>query len=168
MRAFALSLSLVALVCATPVSAQSVALSGLAGQRLHLSAEAVAALPRVTISFEAHGVARVYEGPLLIDVLKAVGAPTGDALRGSALATVVLATARDGYQVAYGLAEADPGTRPNRIILADRADGRPLDAEAGPFQIVVEGDLRPARSIRQVTHLRLQSLASDEAEDHGH
>ena len=168
MRAFALYLVLVALGLAPPTAAQSVALTGLAGQRLDLSAEAVAALPRAAIAFDVHGVAHVYEGPLLIDVLKVVGAPTGKDLRGPALAIVVLATARDGYQVAYSLAEADPGTRPNRIILADRADGAPLDAQTGPFQIVVEGDLRPARSIQQVTRLSLQSLGSGEAEDHAH
>lgn len=108
----------------------------------------------------------VYEGPLLIDVLKAVGAPTGHELRGPALASVVLASAADGYQVAYGLAEADPGTRSNRIILADRADGAALDTDAGPFQIVVEGDLRPARSIRQVVSLQVRSLASTASTEH--
>ena len=95
-----------------------------------------------------------------------MGAPTGRELRGPALASVVVASAADGYQVACGLAEADPGTRPNRIILADRADGEALDAEAGPFQIVVEGDLRPARSIRQVISLEVRSLASTAATDH--
>lgn len=74
MRAFALSLVLVALSIATPAGAQSVALTGLAGQRLDLSAEAVASLPRAAIAFDVHGVAHVYEGPLLVDVLKVVGA----------------------------------------------------------------------------------------------
>ena len=168
MRAFAIPLVLAALACGAPATAQSVTLTGSDGQRLELSAEAVAALPRMAITFDAHGVTHVYEGPLLIDVLKAVGAPTGRELRGPALASVVLATAADGYQVAYGLAEADPGTRPNRIILADRADGQPLDADAGPFQIVVEGDLRPARSIRQVTGLEVRSLADGGARTHAH
>ena len=168
MRALALSLVAAALACAAPAAAQSVALTGLEGQRMDLSAEALQALPRVTLSFDAHGVTHVYEGPLRQDVLKAVGAPAGRELRGPALAAVILATARDGYQVAYGLAEADPGTRPNRIILADRADGQPLDGEAGPFQIVVEGDLRPARSIRQVTHLEVRSLASRRGGEHAH
>ena len=166
MRLLALSLTFAALAFAHPAVAQSVALIGTTGERVELSAQDVAALPRVTIHFDAHGVTHVYEGPLLIDVLKAVGAPTGRELRGPALASVVLASAADGYQVADGLAEADPGTRPNRIILADRADGEALDAEAGPFQIVVEGDLRPARSIRQVISLEVRSLASTAATGH--
>lgn len=160
MRFLILPLVMTLGMATVPASAQTLALTGSDGRTAELSAETIAALPRVTITFDAHGVSHVYEGPLLLDVLKSVGAPTGRDLRGAALASVVLATAADGYQVAYGLAEADPGTRPNRIILADRADGAPLDAGAGPFQIVVEGDLRPARSIRQVKTLEVRSLAS--------
>ena len=166
MRFLALPLMFAALGLAHPAAAQSLVLVGTSGERVELSAEALAALPRVTIQFAAHGVTHVYEGPLLIDVLKAVGAPTAHELRGPALASVVLASAADGYQVAYGLAEADPGTRSNRIILADRADGAALDTEAGPFQIVVEGDLRPARSIRQVVSLQVRSLASTAPTEH--
>lgn len=147
---------------------QSLALIGADGLTVPLSREAIAALPRVTITFDAHGVSHVYEGPLLMDVLKAVGAPSGRQLRGPALASVVLVTAADGYQVAYGLAETDPATRPNRIILADRADGAPLSPEAGPFQIVVEGDLRPARSVRQVVTLEVRSLSTSRSANAAH
>ena len=160
MRHLLLPLVLASLAAAATAQAQSLELRGAHGQTAIVSAETLATLPRVTIQFSAHGVSHVYEGPLLIDVLKAVDVPTGRDLRGPALAFVVLATAADGYQVAYSLAEADPGTRPNRIILADRADGEPLRTEAGPFQIVVEGDLRPARSIRQVVALDVRSLST--------
>lgn len=166
---FLLPSALIAFALVTsPVAAQSLALTGSDGRKIALSAEAVAALPRVTITFDAHGVSHVYEGPLLIDVLKAVGAPTGRDLRGPALASAVLATAADGYQVAFGLAEADPGTRPNRIIVADKADGAALDANAGPFQIVVEGDLRPARSIRQVTRIDVVALGTPRPAEQQH
>ncbi len=120
-----------------------------------MAASVLAALPRVSVPLTIHGQAHVFEGPLLIDVLKAAGpeygVETGPTLRGPALAQAVVVRAADGYAVVFGLAELDPGTRPNRIILADTVDGAPLTAEDGPLRLVAEGDLRPARSVRQVT-----------------
>ena len=147
----------------SPALAGSLALVGPDGQAVTLTSADVAALPRVKVTFAGHGETHDYEGPLLIDVLAKAGAPTGKALRGAALADVVLIEAADGYRVALGLAEADPGTRPNRIILADRADGAPLSATDGPFKLVVEGDLRPARSARMVGKITVLRLGGDGA-----
>ena len=92
-------------------------------------------------------------------MLARVGTPTGKAIHGPEMADVVLVKAGDGYQVAFGLAELDPGTRPNRIILADKADGAPLGGKDGAFKLVAEGDLRPARSARMVTEIEVLRLA---------
>jgi hypothetical protein len=151
-------LSLAFLLLVVPAWAQSVTVNGPTGKTATLGAAEIAALPRVQVSFTAHGETHAYEGPLLIDVLARVDTPTGRALGGAALANAVLVTAADGYRVAFGLGEADPQTRPNRIILADKADGRPLAAKDGPFKLVVEGDLRPARSIRQVVAIAVKPL----------
>jgi hypothetical protein len=156
-------------VFASPALAQSLALVGPDGQAVTLSAAELAALPRQSVTFAGHGEAHVYEGPLLIDVVAKAGAPTGQALRGPALATVALVEAADGYKVAFGLAEADPGTRANRIILADRADGEALGAKDGPFKLVVEGDLRPARSARMVSRITVMRLGDGKAaQAHAH
>jgi hypothetical protein len=143
----------------TAASAQEIVLKGPAGQTATLTAAELAALPRVSFSFDSHGEKHVYEGPLLIDVLARVGAPTGKAIRGPEMADVVLVKASDGYQVAFGLAELDPGTRPNRVILADKADGAPLGGKDGAFKLVAEGDLRPARSARMVSEIEVLRLA---------
>ncbi|WP_245863720.1 molybdopterin-binding oxidoreductase [Caulobacter mirabilis] len=148
----ALSLGLALL--ASPALAQSITVKGPAGT-VTLDAAALAALPRQTVTLDAHGTKHDYSGPLLMDVLAKAGAPTGKALRGPELANVVLVTAADGYQVVFGLAEADPNTRANRMILADRDETGPLDAKTGPLRLVVEGDLRPARSARQVIQLEV-------------
>eukprot|EP01030_Chromulinospumella_sphaerica_P013131 gene13131-12910_t len=108
-----------------------------------------------------------FEGPLLIDVLAKVGAPTGKALRGHELSNAVIVTASDGYQVVLGLAEAAPSTRPNKIILADRMDGQPLPEKDGAFRLVVEGDLRPARSARLVTGIKVVKLSESQTAGHG-
>jgi hypothetical protein len=142
-KTFVLALCLAGL--ATSAFAQTLVLKGPAGQTANLAVADLSALPRVSIAFDAHGEKHVYEGPLLIDVLAKVGTPTGKAIHGAEMADVVLVKAHDGYQVAFGLAELDPGTRPNRIILADKADGAPLSGKDGALKLVVEGDLRPAK-----------------------
>lgn len=162
MRALLLAAAVAAL--ASPSFAQNLELKGPTGQTATITSADLAGLPRVKFVFDAHGQKHEYEGPLLIDVLAKVGAPTGTALRGPALSNAILVKALDGYQVVFGLAEADPGTRPNRMILADRADGQPLGKEDGPFKVVVEGDLRPARSARMVTGIEVITLGTPVAQ----
>lgn len=158
-----------AVFAAVPAFAQSLTLKGPDGEK-KLSAADVAALPRVKVATETHGQKHQYEGPLLIDLLAKVGAPTGEELKGPELANAIVVKAADGYQVAFGLAEADPGTRANRMILADREDGKPIDAKDGPFKLVVEGDLRSARSAKMVTVVEVFNIGGGvvPAELHGH
>lgn len=137
---------------------QTVTLTGTDGRRVVLVAADIAALPRESFSFDRHGEVRTYEGPLLLDVVARAGA-AATPLHAPDLASVVLVDSADGYQVAFGLAETDPATRTDRIILADRADGAVLSPEDGPFMLVSEGDVRPARSARMVTSIKLISLA---------
>jgi hypothetical protein len=158
MRALALATALSLL--AAPALAQTLRLEGPDGQRATVSEADLAKLPRTRFVFDAHGQKHDYEGVPILDLLARVGAPAGKALGGREMADVILVTAADGYQVALGLAEADPGTRPNRIIVADRADGAPLSAKEGPFKLVVEGDLRPARGARQVIAIKVLRLGS--------
>lgn len=158
LRALALSVAIAAV--ALPAAAQSLTLKGPEGQTASLSAADLAALPHVGFTFAARGETHAYEGVPLIELLARVGTPTGKALGGKALADAVRVTAADGYQVVVGLGEADPGTRPNRIIVADKADGAPLGPKDGPFKLVVEGDLRPARSARRVTTIEVIPLSS--------
>jgi hypothetical protein len=69
-------------------------------------------------------------------------------------------SARDGYQVVVSLAETDAVTRTARMIVADREAGAPLKSDDGPFRLVVEDDLRPARSARQVERIELLNLST--------
>lgn len=164
MRLF-LALAAAALLAPAGATAQTLSIKGPSGP-VSLTAADVAALPRTSVPFDAHGQKHTYEGPLLIDVLSKAGAPTGKALHGAALANAVVVRGSDGYAVVYGLAELDPATRPNRIILADKADGAPLTAKDGPFKVVSEGDLRPARGARLVTSIEIVNLGG--AAPHSH
>ncbi len=162
-----LSLVLLALVCPTfgPATAEdtsysySVALAGLDGQKAVLTLAELDSLPRIKVTATQHGVSHEFEGALVGEVLAKVGAPAGKSIRGQELADVIVIEARDGYKVALDLAGTDPAMREGeRVILADRMDGKPLDANSGPFQLVVEGDLRPARAVRMVSMIRLERV----------
>ena len=94
------------------------------------------ALPRTRVEVKEKAKTIVYEGVLVGELLKRAGAPAGSDMRGNAVASYVLASANDGYQVVFSLAELDPGFTSNDVIVADSIDGRPLFDYQGPFRIV--------------------------------
>jgi len=146
--------TLAAWTLAAAAQAQSVTLTGLDGQSRTVTAADLAAMPRETLSLRTEAGKQIrYEGVPLTLLLQSVGAPAGKALRGPALDDIVVVAAKDGYHVALALADTDAGMRAEKVLLADRADGAPLSAQDGPFRLVVEGDLRGARSARMVTSI---------------
>ena len=58
----------------------------------------------------------------------------------------------------FALPELDPAFTDRVILLADKADGHLLDSNQGPFRIVVPGEKRMARWVRQVTTLKLEPV----------
>jgi DMSO/TMAO reductase YedYZ molybdopterin-dependent catalytic subunit len=132
--------------------------SGDIPQPLTLSKEYLSKMPRTSVSWSEHGPAVSYEGVSLYEVLKAAGAPLDKQLSGKALATYVLAEAKDGYQVVFTLPEVDPAFTDSKILVADTANGQPLDATHGPFRIVVAQDKKGARSIRMLEKLTIVRL----------
>jgi len=68
----------------------------------------------------------------------------------------LLIEASDGYQVLFSLAEADPAYCEKKIILANKIDGALLSSDQGLFQIILEGEKRKARFIRQVTSITVK------------
>jgi hypothetical protein len=140
--------------------AEALTLKGLdPGEAQEISPADFAALPHVTLKVSIHGRERVFEGVPMLELLRRVNAPWGDTLTGKDLSDVALVTCQDGYKVAFSLGEIDPGTAKGQVLVADRADGAPLDAHAGPFQIVVQDDARPARDARMVAKIELIRLA---------
>ena len=128
------------------------------GKTVTIAAVDLKALPRARAEIKDEGRTVVYEGVLVADVLKRVDAPLGAAMRGDALGTVVVATATDGYQVVFSLAELDPALTGSEIIVADSADGKPLVEKQGPFRVVVPRDVRPTRSVRMLDRLELTRI----------
>jgi hypothetical protein len=150
-------LGLVLSLTAAPAFAQDLKLAGPDGQAASLTAADIAALPHVRLTVTIEGKTIAYDGVPLAQLLARVGAPSGKALRGPALRDVVMVTGRDGYAAAIALAETDAGFRKDQILLADRADGQPLADTAGPYRLVVEGDLRAARCVRMVASIEVRA-----------
>ena len=98
-----------------------------------------------------------YTGVMLSEIIKESGAIPAGQLRGIYLAKYVLVKASDGYQAVIALPEIDTAFTDKVIILANKEDGKPLSNEAGPFQIIVPGDKRPARCVRKVVAINILS-----------
>jgi DMSO/TMAO reductase YedYZ molybdopterin-dependent catalytic subunit len=155
-----------AIVCAAAVlvlAAQSaadatLAIGGDVASPLNIKLEDLKGMPRTTVTVMQEGREVKYEGVLVGEILKRAGAPLGRDLSGAAVASYVVASAKDGYQVVFSLAELDPAFTPNDVIIADTFDGKPLFDYQGPFRIVAPHDKRGARSIRMLQRLDLVRL----------
>jgi hypothetical protein len=119
----------------------------------------LAGLPRVPAVLVAHGKSQQCEGVRLGDLLARAGVPAGEAVRGEALTTVVIATAADGYRVVFSLAEIDTKLGNHGVFVVDRCAGKALETADGPLRLVVPGEARGARSVRQLTGLRTATVS---------
>jgi hypothetical protein len=93
-------------------------------------------MPRTTVTVTAEGRDEKDEGVLVGEVLKRAGAPLGRDMTGAAVATYVVASAKDGYRAVFALVELDPEFTSNDIIIADSVDGKPLFDDQGPLRLV--------------------------------
>jgi len=144
--------------CVLGVSAQTLQITEGQGHVTSITPEQLAKMPHVTVDTKDHDAPAQFEGVPMAAVLGAAGVTMGDTLRGPRLTEALLVEAADGYKVVFALAEFDPAFATREIILADKRDGKPLGGKEGPFRIVVPGDKRPARWIRQVTSMKVVSV----------
>jgi DMSO/TMAO reductase YedYZ molybdopterin-dependent catalytic subunit len=161
---FCLASILVILFCATFLAAQTaevakIVVAGDVPTPLTLTASDLAAMPRESAEVtDADGGKTVYEGVALQEVLKKAGIPFGRQMRGKDLAGYVLASAKDGYQIVFGLGELDPDLGALRVLIADKSNGKPLFEYQGPFRLVVPSDKAGARSVRMLEKLEVVKL----------
>lgn len=99
-----------------------------------------------------------YTGVALDELLRRAGAPLGDRLRGAALTKAVVIHAADRYQAVFSLAELDPGMTDHTVLLAWSRNNAPLPPSQGPVRLVVPGEKRQPRWVRQVTAIEVVSL----------
>jgi len=125
---------------------------------LSLTAEDLDKMPRATATLTADGTTTTYEGVLLYDILVKAGWQFGRGMTGKGMASYVLATARDGYQVLFSPAEVDPMFAGAKVIIADKADGAALPGREGPFRVVAPQDKMHARSIYSLVKIDVVKL----------
>jgi hypothetical protein len=132
--------------------------SGPAGQSIRLRAHDLAAMAHERINVvDEKGSDITYEGVPIIEILRRVGTPSGKDLRGKQMTLYLLVSASDGYHAVFSLAELDPDFTDRRILLVDRRDGKALSSAEGPFRILVPGEKRHARWVRNVTALAVKT-----------
>ena len=125
---------------------------------LALTADDLAKMPRATATLTADGATSNYEGVLLYDILVKAGWQFGRAMTGKPMASYLIATAKDGYQVVFALPEVDPQFSGARVIIADKVNGASLPAREQPFRIVTPQDKMHARSIYSLVKLEVVRL----------
>lgn len=128
------------------------------GNTLDLKAADLAKFTRREVEAKGHDEKdSVYNGYNLSDILlsaKAKIAP--NEMRGKELASYLLVEAADGYKAVFAAAEIAPEFTDRIILLADTRDGKPLDAKNGTWQIIVPGEKKHGRWVRQVTALKIR------------
>jgi DMSO/TMAO reductase YedYZ molybdopterin-dependent catalytic subunit len=155
---FALLVAATAAVAAQSPASDALTVGGDVKIPLTLSTSDIKAMPRTSVTVTAEGRDEKYEGVLVGEILKRAGAPVGRDLTGAAVATYVVASAKDGYRAIFALAELDSDFTSNDIIVADTVDGKPLFDYQGPLRIVAPHDKRGARSVRMLQKIDVVRL----------
>jgi DMSO/TMAO reductase YedYZ molybdopterin-dependent catalytic subunit len=125
---------------------------------LQLTRDDLARMPRTTLKATAHGESNAYSGVSMRALLTRAGVAEGEAVRGAELAKVVVVIGADDYRAAFSIADFDPAFTDRVSLLADTKDGQPLAGNAAPFQLVLDGEKRPARWVRQVVEIHVTSV----------
>ena len=125
------------------------------GQQTVLTKLDIESLPHVSVSARDSDKPAMFEGVALKSVLEKAGIEFGHSMRGKRLASCLLVEAADGYRAVIALPEIDPDFTDKQVVLAFLQDGKPLDAKAGPYRVVIPDERRMARWVRQVTILKI-------------
>jgi DMSO/TMAO reductase YedYZ molybdopterin-dependent catalytic subunit len=121
-----------------------------------LSVKDITAFQRATMTVNMVGDGRgfhgrkEFEGVPLVDLLSKAGIEAD-------LSSVVVVSAPDGYRSLLSYGELFLSTQGNRIIIADRANGTPLQKN-GKFLLVLPDDLSADRSVKAVEKIEVISF----------
>jgi hypothetical protein len=138
---------------------------GISGTSATLSASDIAKVPQQTIRTTDHGTPVTFEGVLLTDVLAKVRTPTGEAFNKTVASYYLIAEANDGYRAVFSWAEVDPTFTDRKVYVVTKRDGKLLSAKDGPFELIVPGEKRYSRWVRQLKALRVEPLPTSTAYD---
>ncbi|MEP6620324.1 MAG: molybdopterin-dependent oxidoreductase [bacterium] len=130
------------------------------GREIVLSPADLAKLPRHELRVVAEGSSDsvTVSGVALWDVLQQVPAPAAEASGRQRAVMYVRAAGADGQNAVFALVEVDPGFSRRAALLADRRNGKALDAVEGPWRLIVPDDMRHARWIRGLVSIEVGTL----------
>ena len=146
-------------VVAAPLAAQSALhVDAGNGATRTFSRAQLEALARDTLRTEGgHAPPATFQVVSVGRLLSEVGI-TLDSLRSGDLRRVVLAEARDGYTVVFSLGELSKPLGAQSLWIAVRREGLEIPESEGPFRLLVPGDTRGARAVRQLERLRVVTV----------
>ena len=124
-----------------------------------LSLDDLKAMPQKTLTVKnGHSQAEeTYTGVAVGDVLAKLGFAFESATAKKVYRSYVKAEGTDGYWVLYSASELMPILRDDASLIAIAMDGKPLAAE-GAFKIVIAGEKRPARWVRNLKGLTVVTV----------
>ncbi len=129
---------------------------GTGGSDFSFSVSELAELPQRTFAVTDHGVPITFQGVLLADMLAKVAIPAGEKFHKTAASYYVVAEGSDGYRAVFAWAELDPSFTDKAVYVVTKRDGMPLPERDGPFQLVVPGEKRNARWVRQLKLMHVE------------
>lgn len=139
--------------------APALTVQGIGGKSVELTSADLSKAPQHTINAADQGMPATFEGVRLSDVLAHVDVPTGERFYNTAAWYYLLVEATNGNRAVFAWAELDPTFMDKVVYVVTKRDGRALSETDGPFQLVVPGEKRNARWIRQVTALRIRQAS---------
>lgn len=149
-------LGAIAMLCILRVQAQSITISGEGLQPFTIDAATFHDMKQSVVMAKAHdGSVHRYTGVSMADLLAKAGVLLGDTAKKQNVMSYVVVTAADNYKAMYTMAEVDTLFANRVIIVADKSDKKPLTPEDGPFQIIVPGEKKHGRWVRQVNSIQL-------------
>src|SRR5262245_42636812 len=139
-------------------------IDGDAGQR-QMSSEDLRKLGTSEVEWNHKGKTRRFTAVPLESVLREIGLAPGPMEAGAAPAAkrplwkyAGVATAPDGFQAVFSVAEVFTGMGCSKVYVALAADGGPLDSTAGPLRLLVPTDGEGSRSGRNLARLTVVDL----------
>ena len=134
----------------------SVTIEGVSGRSIVVYTAYLSSLRQYALKTIEKGTPVTFEGVLLSDVLEKVDGPVGEKYHGTAASYYLVAEGKDGYRAVFAWAEVDTSFMEKSVYLIISRDGKPLPEKDGPIELVAPGEKRAARSVRQLTALRIR------------
>ncbi len=129
------------------------------GKATTLSVGDLQAMPQTTLTAKNghNGKDESYTGVAVGDLLAKLGFTFDNKTAKRTYHSYVKAEGTDGYWVLYSASELTPVLRETASIVALTVDGKPLGDE-GAFKMVIGGEKRPARWVRNLKALTVVTL----------